>query len=228
MFFGADTTVHTLTGDKSAGTLANTEEMVWCFTWGQDRIMIGRVSFAHAGEQDLHRVVLDNGKSLLLSADSVLLRRDGAPKPLLTLAEKSVMPLYLSKNTVGYPTYHQLCEQHRHDSLAPSDRKVWKSVARMVWECLTGHRLEPGFLVRHIDGDRRNCHPENLKLEGKPQRKPRRNKMRRHIEAQRMTIPKNHKLVGFTPYGVEQAVRAVPVDCVAVAMNEIFVVTHGI
>lgn len=51
--------------------------------------------------------------------------------------------------------------------------------------------------------------------------------MRRHIEAQQMKVPGNHKLVGFTPWGKEQAVRPVPIDCTSVAMGEIFMVTHG-
>lgn len=227
MFVAESTIVHTLQGDRQVGALANTNETVYGFTWKQDRITIGRVTFESAGEQELHRVVLDNGKSLMMSADSVLLRRDGESKPLLTLVEKSVMPLYLSEDSHGYPAYRQVSE-YRHDAPAPSDRKPWKSVSRMVWEYCTNQRLQPGFLVRHLDGDRRNCHPQNLKVEGRPQQKPRRNKMRRHIEAQRMTIPKNHKLLGFTPWGPGPSVRIVPIDCESTALGEIFVVNHGV
>jgi hypothetical protein len=226
MLIGEDTIVHTLRGDRRAGALADVNETVFCFAWQQDRITFGRVTAEQAGEHELHRVVLDNGKSLLMSADSVLLRRDGVQKPLMTLIEKSVMPLYLSQNTYGYPTYRQVCER-RTEAPAPSDRKPWRSIARMVWENRTGRRIQPGFLVRHLDGNRRNCHPGNLKLDGHPQKKPRRNKMRSHIEAQRMTIPGNHKVLGFAPWGTEPCVRLVPADCASVAVGEIFMVTHG-
>lgn len=226
MFVAEDTIVHTLRGPRQVGQLAIAVETVWCFTWAQGRISIGRCSFEHVGEQELHRVVLDNGKSLLMSADSVLLRRDGQEQPVIALAGKSVMPLYLSELSNGYPSYRQLYE-HRASAPAPADRKPWRSVARMVWEYRSGCRLLPGFLVRHLDGDRTNCCPDNLRLEGRPQRRPRRNTVRRHIEAQNMTLPKNHKLLGFTPWGQEPSVRAVPVDCASVAMGEIFMVTHG-
>jgi hypothetical protein len=226
MFVSEDTPVHTLQGDIPAGRLAVTNATVHCFTWSAGRIIYGRVTFEEAGEQEVQRVVLDNGKSILLSPSSTLLNRAGEEKPLLTLPGKSVMPLYLSETTHGYPTYRQVFEGRR-DAPAPCDRKPWRSVARMVWEHRTGRRIQPGFLVRHVDKVRRNCDPGNLKLEGRPQQKGRRTKTRQHIEAQRMKVPNNHKLLGFEPWGRESCVKAVPIDCTAVAMGEIFVVTHG-
>lgn len=227
MLVGADTVVHTLRGDRNAGHLADSGETIFCFTWATGRIIYGRCAFQRAGIVTLQRAVLDSGSSLLLSADSVLLRRDGEPAPLMTLIDKSVMPLYMSATTNGYPLYRQV-RSDRRDAPAPCDRKNYRPVARMVWEARTGQRLQPGFLIRHLDGDRRNCHPENLRAEGRLQRKPRRNKVRKHIEIQKMRLPNNHKLIGFTPWGDEPAVQVVPLDCVAVAVNGIFVVVnHG-
>lgn len=229
MLIGEDTNVHTLRGDRKAGALARTNETFYGFTWSQDRIVYGRVTAESAGEQELLRVVLDNGKSLLVSPGSILLRRDGEKTAMSNKSFSSglsVMPLYLSETTNNYPTFRQVTER-RSDAPAPSDRKPWRSVARMVLEHKTGEPLQPGFLVRHLDGDRRNCHPENLNLEGRLQKYPRRNKMRHHIEVQQMTVPGNHKVLGYETWGTEPVVRLVPVDCTSVAVGEIFMVTHG-
>jgi hypothetical protein len=206
-------------------------EMVLCFTVSMGKITLGKVGFEMAEKVKTYRLVLDNGKSIRVGPNTQLVDRQGDYVTLdeimnLPPTTRSVMPLYLSMSTNGYPLYRQIRDD-RAQALAPSDRKPWRSVARMVWEWRTGRRLEPGFLVRHIDGNRVNCHPDNLRSEGKPQKKPRSNKLRRHIDVQRMRSPGNHKVLGIAPWDVEPVCRVVPLDCTNVGLTEVFVVAHG-
>lgn len=208
-------------------------ETVYAFTYAAGRIQLGRVGFEHAEPEETCRVVLDNGKSLRCPLNTEVLSRDGDPVRVFNLKAVfgleqavSVMPLYLKTTPAGYVQFRQVWDR-RTEAPAPSDRKPWRSLARMVWEWRTGQRLQPGFVVRHVDGDRSNCHPDNLRLEGTPQRRPRKNKLRHHIAAQRLKLPNNHKVVGIAPWEVETVCRVVPLDCTNVALDEVFVVTYG-
>lgn len=226
MIVSAETVVHTPQGDRFVGNLASLEETVYAFTYTYGRIQLARVGFEHAGEEETARVVLDNGKSLRCPLNTELVSRDGDMLRVFKLEDQSVMPLYLKKTSGGYVQFRQVWHL-RKEAPAPSDRKPWRSLARMIWEWRTGQRLLPGFVVRHIDGDRSNCHPDNLRAEGKPQRRPRTNKLRFHIAAQKMKVPNNHKVVGIGPWGVEPVCKVVPLDCTNVALDEVFVVAHG-
>jgi hypothetical protein len=222
----AETVVHTPRGDRFVGNLARMGETVYGFTYTMGRIQLGRVGFERLEPEETCRVVLDNGKSLRCPLNTELVSRDGDNLRVFQANDQSVMPLYMKTTPAGYVQFRQVWDR-RKEAPAPSDRKPWRSLARMIWEWRTGQRLQPGFVVRHIDGDRSNCHPDNLRMEGKPQRKPRKNKLRNHIAAQRMTLPNNHKVVGIAPWGDEPVCKVVPLDCTNVALNEVFVVTYG-
>lgn len=226
MIVSADTVVHTPRGNKFVGVLAAKGETVFCFTYSLGKITLGRVGFEEIGEHETMRVVLDNGTTLRCVPGTKLISRKGDVVDAVHPEALSVMPLYLSRTTNGYSIYRQVRDDRR-DAPAPSDRKPWRSVARMVWEWRTGQRLHPGFCVRHLDNDRANCHPDNLRVEGKPQRRPRKNKLRRLIKAQRMKSPGNHKVVGTTSWELEPVCRIVPLDCTNIGLSEVFVGAHG-
>lgn len=224
MLLTANTIVHTPQGDRIIGHLAASGQIVYCFTWERGKITVGRAAFEEAGIYDAQRVVLDNGKSVITSLTTMVVDRSGVDQELRQLTDKSVMPLYLSATKHGYPIYRQV-NTHRKTAPAPSDRKPWRSIARMVWESRSGQRILPGFLVRHLDRNRKNCHPDNLRVEGKPQRKPRKTRVRRHIST--LKSPGNHRVVGCAAWNREFMCRVVPIDCRNVALSEIFVVAHG-
>lgn len=223
----ADTIIHTLRGDKRADKLAATGEPFYCFTWTGREISVGRARIAPAPKPvEVLRLVLDDGTSLHVTPDQSAVHRDGnIGSPFQ--ADLSLMPLYLGKTTHGYPTYKQMGDGWKK-ALAPCDRRRVRLVARMVYEWKTKEQVETGMIVRYKDGTKRNCEPENLRLEGKPHPR-RRHKFTRLHEAQQIKVktPNNHKVAGFEPFGIEDVFDISESDCENLGAGGIFLVTHG-
>jgi hypothetical protein len=220
----ADTIIHTLRGDVPAGQLANTGEFLG-FTWNGKQITVGRACFNPEPRRvPTMRLLLDDGKSLRATEDALVVQRDGVEgEPWMH--GLSLMPLYLGKTTHGYPTYKQVGEGYRK-AIAPCDRRRVRLVARMVYEWKTGMPIETGMIVRHKNGSRVDCYPENLHLEGKPNPK-RRTKFVRLKEAQQLKVPNNHRVAGFTAFGDDDDVLDFAEgSCENIAASGIFVVSH--
>jgi len=222
-----DTIIHTLRGDKRADKLAALGEPFWCFTWTGEKITVGRARLAPLPRKaEVQRLVLDDGTSLQVTPDQLVVHRDGTiGSPFQT--DLSLMPLYLGRTTHGYPTYKQMGESYKK-AVAPCDRRRVRLVARMVYEWKTKEPIETGMIVRYKDGTKRNCEPDNLRLEGKPHPK-RRNKFTALHEAQQIKVktPNNHKVAGFEPFGVEDVFDISEGDCENLGVGGIFLVTHG-
>lgn len=222
MALAVDTTIHTLQGDRRLADLQ--DAVVHTFTWTGKRISVGRIYVIPEPQTAwTRRIVLDNGKSLRVTSDQVILTRSGNEVDARLVSKgTSVMPLYLGRKTKGnYPIYRQLSEDRR-EAKAPSDRKAWRSVARMVYEWKSGNPIPPGMFVRHIDKDPENCHPDNLRLEGKPRR---RNKDRQIERLKRLghRTPNNHKVIGQEQFAEEAVLRVIPQAGDNFAACEVFV-----
>ena len=224
-----DTLIHTLQGDVPAAILAAKNSMVYGFTWTGTRIGYARLCVEpFARPMMSHRVVLDSGTSIRVSNKCRFVCRDGEAALAIALEGESVMPLYLKESSNGYRLYRQLRED-RKLAPAPSDRKGWRSVARMVAEQVREAPLPAGYFVRHVDLDRNNCDPLNLVLEAtdKPTRRKKR-PLDDLIAGSRARLPNNHKIVGQIVYGEEEGFTVTPIDASNFAAGEVFIqATHG-
>jgi len=223
-----DTLIHTLQGDVPVSILAAKNATVYGFTWTGDRIGYARLCVEPFQRPMMsHRVVLDSGTSIRVSNKCRVVCRDGEAALMIALEGESVMPLYLKTSSNGYLQYRQLREDKRH-APAPSDRKGWRSVSRMVAEQVRGERLPAGYFVRHVDLDKTNCSPLNLSLEAtdKPTRRKRR-PLDDLLAGARAKLPNNHKIVGQIVYGEEDGYLVTPIDASNFAAGEVFIQAHG-
>ena len=230
MSLAGDTIVHTLTGTKTVARLANEDDAAYVFTWNGAKIVAGRIYVPPVPMRtQTRRVVLDNGRSLRVSADQEFLAFTGEDPPGVKTVRAadlkpgaSLVPLYLGrKKQGGYPIFKQVGAHWKHASCA-SDRKRWRGVARMVYEWASGEALVPGLRVKHKDGNPDNCHPDNLYIDGTP-RAGNRSKLHRLLELQRSLRPGNHKVAGCEPWIEEEDVYDVlPQDCSNVSAAEVF------
>lgn len=246
MSISAETLIHTLRGQIPAHKLAAVGDRARCLTWRGDRITFAEISVVPAGDSECCRVVFDHGRSMIVATSTQFLGRRGdvlsVEQAASFLADSddavadddgftplSVMPIVTGRNNRGYPVYRQIREDAR-SAPAAIDRKSRRPIARMVLEETRGERIPAGMYVRHNDGDVNNCEPENLRLEGKPKKRPNRTDLRRLIEMAQMLRPGNHKIVGVHPWGSTDVydVRVIGSDnCAAGEVFLIFSGAHG-
>jgi len=252
--FAAETLVHTLSGDVPIAMLLARNEPIYGFTWDGKKITVGRVMVTAAGVKPCVRVRLDNGKELVVSDDQRALAMGSWDRLSICQKGLSVLPLYLGKTTLGYRTYKQQGQTYKR-ATAPCDRRRARLVARMVYEWIEKRPIEIGMLVRYRDKDPTNCHPDNLRLEGRPNRKRGRLRglMKTHMEAQKLIAkveadkarraakaekankpekpekPKkngpNHKVVSWEPCPADETFDLVGIECDNFAVGEVFFAT---
>jgi len=211
MALAADMIIHTLRGPRTVAQLAAIGETVYCFQWDGGKIAVGRVFVKpEARTEQTSRVVLDDGTSLHVTADQVLLTRDGDQVDARYVsAGTRVLPLYLKpRKRDGHTLFKQLGE-HRWALPAACDRKAWRSVARLVYEWATEEPIPSGVRVRHRDGNPENCEPTNLSSEGEP-RRGNKSKLRRMAERVWAPPPNNHRVLGQEPFEEEQVYDVLP------------------
>jgi hypothetical protein len=199
----ADTIIHTLRGPYPVYRLAAMEESVYCFQWDGGKITVGRIFVRTEPRTEwTRRVVLDDGTSVRMTSDQVVLTRDGGMVDArFVVANTRVMPLYIRvRKKDKHPLFKQLGE-HRRSLPAACDRKAWRSVARMVYEWSTEGPILPGVRVRHQDGNPENCEPTNLATEGQP-RRGNKSKLRRMGE-RAWGVPNNHVVIGQEQFDEE-------------------------
>jgi len=123
-------------------------------TWTGARLFVSEIIDVRAiGLEQVFVVTLDDGKTIYASASSKFVMKSGICKmPPELVPGDSLLPLYLEADAHGYPTYR-----------IPG-KAAKRKLSRLMAEWVTGGGLAKGTYVEHINGDRKNYHPSNLKI----------------------------------------------------------------
>ncbi|MGE3483747.1 MAG: hypothetical protein AB7L09_03325 [Nitrospira sp.] len=190
-------------------TVRNPDHVEIVFIWTGSRLFFSEIKdFRPLGEEQIFDVVLDDGSTVRVSPSTHFMMRNGDRKTAPELAPgDSLLPLYLEEEYHGYPTYR-----------IPG-RDVKQKIYRLMAEWKLGHPLDRGTEVKHLDGNRKNYHPDNLeiKLNARSKVRRRRNKLGRAFqevnkllaecaeaspliaEIAEKKIRRNHKVMSITP-----------------------------
>jgi len=163
--------IRTLQGPRFASDLVN-EGMTFVFTWDGVKVTVGEIEVLPGGLSVAREITLDDDEKIYVSKDtSVLLRSGGLVAADGLSAGTSLLPLYTKLDSSGYLTYQEPGSWHR-GAKTTRDSYAWRRVSRMVAEWKTRRRCEPGDVVSYRNKNRTDCHPDNLNIEKKPPRKP--------------------------------------------------------
>jgi len=135
-------------------TVSNPHMSEPAFVWTGSELTIGEVSDIRLfGIEQLFEVVLDDNSTVQVSASSKFMMKSGDRKMAPELAPSdALLPLYIEEDNYGYPTYRIPGRAAKH--------KIYRLMAK--WKL--GSPLGSGTVVEHIDGNRKNYHPDNLKI----------------------------------------------------------------
>jgi len=194
-----------LTGDAVVATLRGTEFVAdladrgptKIFTWDGDRITIGEIEVGETQTQISYALDLDDGNTLRVSSETMVLLRNGAPRyPEQLEEDTSLLPLYFKFDGDNYTLYRQVGDW-RKGALTTRDSYGWRRLSRMIAEWKMGRRCQPGDVVSFVDGNRTNHDPENIKVSQKRPRKPKRKQKFAEpvFKAHEFIRKHNHKLV---------------------------------
>lgn len=123
-----------------------------CWT-GQCCTLTRIIGIRRLGLEQTFSVELDDQSVLRVSPSSEFVLRSGVTKDPTELEPgDSLLPLYLGEDHHGYPTYQ-----------IPG-RTVSRKLSRLAAEWKLGHPLDRATYVEHIDGNRKNYHPDNLRI----------------------------------------------------------------
>jgi len=124
------------------------------FVWTGARFFATEVSqFQMIGQQQLFEVMLDDGQAVQVSASSQFVMKSGGLKiPQELRPGDSLLALYIKDDKHGYPT----CR-------VPG-KAAKRKISRLMAEWRLGHELVRGTCVEHVDGNRKNYHPDNLRI----------------------------------------------------------------
>lgn len=138
----------------AALTVKNPDFSETVLVWTGGRLFVSEISnIQMLGSEQIFDVELDDGGIVCVSASSQFVMRSGGRKMAPELSPgDSLLPLYLGENPNGYPTY----------KIPGWSGK--RKISRLIAEWMTGGPLGKGTYVEHIDGDRKNYHPDNLKI----------------------------------------------------------------
>jgi len=122
--------------------------------WDGRKLSVSQITkIRPIGVEQLFMVRLDDDQEVFASASSRFVTRAGDFKTAPELRiDDSLLPLYLGSDSHGYSTYR-----------IPG-RAAKRKLSRLMAEWKLGHALEKGTYVGHIDGNRKNHHPNNLKI----------------------------------------------------------------
>lgn len=201
------------------------------FSFDGQRITVGWLEqIIPCGRSPVINVIFDNHDGLVVTRDQKLLLFDGSPASTEeNLIGKSLLPLYLSKDRHGYCTYRENTGYHLNANTEADCQKVRK-VARMVAEAKLSSRLVSNTYVKHIDGNKQNCHPDNLSVtqkSGIKQRKFVHPFVKAVIDAQKIieSHHKNHKVVEVLPGEQVNVYGCIVTPMNNMAVNGVFVQT---
>lgn len=134
------------------------QPMAVCWT-GQRASVTPILGVRRLGTEQIYDVELDDGSVVHVSASAEFVMKSGITRPSFDLEPgDSLLPLYLGEDQLGYPTYQ-----------IPG-RVTKRKLSRLVAEWKLGKELGPGTFVEHIDGNRKNYHPDNLRISVDPLR----------------------------------------------------------
>jgi len=219
-----DALIATLSGPRFVGDLLNAG-VIFVYTWDGVKITVGEIEVIEGRFAPCLTLSLDDDSNLLVSQDATILLRSGLETPVEYLTpETSLLPLYTKQDSSGYTVYKEPGEWHRGaKTLRDSYRQ--RRVSRMVAEWKTRRRCEPGDVVSFKDGNRTNSHPDNLKIEKKPPRKPKmKSKFAEPLfEADRFIKENNHKVKLVTVDKSRNLLSIRGLDAANLAVNGVFV-----
>jgi len=227
MAVGADTRINTVTGDRVPLSLLAANAPVHVFTWTGRKISLGLLRVQSAGRQPVTAVHLDDGSRLLVTSKQLAIARKSRILVNLDRVGLSLLPLYLGSTSNGYPTY---CQQGtgRQSAPSPCDQRRWRMVSRLAYEWRTGKPIPRGVYLRHVDGNRQNSHPDNLRAYTGAKIARMNKGLRALLDAQEALaaleaqIRHNHKIVAIEPAGEEETFDLIGDRCSNVAVAGIF------
>jgi hypothetical protein len=198
------------------------------------RITVGWLErVVSCGMAPVKSVIFDDHTGFKATSDQKLLYFDGTPVSIDAVElHKSLMPLYLDKDKHGYPTYRENSGYHL-DANTEADCQKVRKVARMVAEAKLSSRIVSNTYVKHIDGNRLNCHPDNLAVTVKSNAKQRKfihPFIKAVLDANEIieSHPRNHKIVEVSSGGEYANVYGCVVSPMNnVAIGGIFMVTDN-
>lgn len=122
--------------------------------WTGARLFVSEISDVRSiGTEQVFEVELDDDSVIQVSASSRFTMKSGRYKlaPELKPGD-SLLPLYLGSDFYGYPTYQ-----------IPG-KGAKRKIYRLMAEWKQGFPLARGTVVEHIDTNRKNYHPDNLRI----------------------------------------------------------------
>jgi hypothetical protein len=192
----AKSLVLTLSGPRFVADLVG-KGPIFVYTWDGIKVTVGEVEVLPSKLAVAYAVTLDDEETLYTSKGSSLVLRSGDPIPAEELApETSLLPLYVKLDSAGYLIYQEPGEWHR-GAKTTRDSYRWRRASRMVAEWKMRRRCEAGDVVSFRNKNRTDCHPDNLKIEKKIRKQPKKKvKFAEPIfEADRFIRRHNHKVV---------------------------------
>jgi hypothetical protein len=145
--------------------LAAENNLVWIYSYDtkEDKVVPALAMPKYSGyRDDLVRVTLDNGESIVCTSDHLWLKRDGCYEPAVDLQEgDSLMPLYRSMHH-GYEKFYS--NKHRNNWITTHWMVVHDLNKRLdskvhIDRCTDEHCK---IIIHHKDFDPRNNSPDNL------------------------------------------------------------------
>jgi hypothetical protein len=211
------------------GALASLRSFPYAVFTATGRVTVGTLDrIVNMGKRKIISVTLDDNSVLRVTADQKLLLLDGTYAPASDCAGKSLTPLYLGEKK-GYPTFEEIGDYHLH-ALTSMDCERVRKVARMVGEYKRGDRLPPKTTVSHIDGNKKNCHPDNLDVSVNLDAKQRKfmhpyakaiKEANEFIKANK----RNHKVIAVEDAGEDFVYGCVSLNSKNLAVNGVFIGT---
>lgn len=196
MTVDAGAVIPTLNGDLFALDLAAMEDPVFVYTWDGQKVTIGRILVEPSYLTVPVHLELDDGSDFHVSDQTQVLLRSGERTTAGALTPAtSLLPLYYKADSDGYSIYREPGDWNK-SALTKRDSWNWRRVSRMVAEWKLGRRCQPGDIVRFVDGNKKNAHPENLLVEFR-EPKPIKRKIKfvePLLEAQKFLDDENHKV----------------------------------
>lgn len=232
--FSGDTVIYTLLDVATPTTLKKLYEAniypIPVFTMLPEKVSVGWIErIVSLGEFSVNTVTLDDGSSIKVNKTQNFIMRDNSRLLLSGLSEgKSLMPLYLSKDSCGYVIYGENTDYFKK-APAPIDKRYSRKVSRMVAEFKINDRLIQNTHISYKDENRNNCHPDNIEVtyRGDKLRKRTGSLVKALIEARdfiNSVNNKNHKVKSITEGGKE-VMFGIKASCDNIALSGIFVGT---
>lgn len=221
----AESIVYTLSGPRLAQDLLG-KGVFFVYTWDGVKVTVSEAEIVEGALVVPYALDLDDESTVIVCPKTeVLLREKGDPCSIEGLApQTSLLPLYMKLDAPGYLLYREPGEWHK-GAKTRRDGQRWRRVSRMVAEWKMNRRCQPGDVVSFENGVRTYCHPDNLKIEHKPPRKPKKKvKFAEPIfRAQRFIRKNNHQVVRVRVDTSRKMLSIRGLEAANLAVNGVFI-----